>query len=203
MSTLFIASKNRHKVDEFRDMLAELDLAVLPLPDDCPESPETGATFAENAVQKARFYSAFVDGFVLADDSGLCVDYLGGAPGVFSARYAGDHGNDSANNAKLLRELEGVPDAKRTAQFVCALAVHHPQWNADLVVEGSVPGLILTHLRGDQGFGYDPLFYLPELGKSVAELEPSEKNRVSHRALAVRHLLQRWRGEVDAPVHRQ
>ncbi len=194
MQTITIASRNSHKVDEFRLLLQPLAVTVRGLAEDLPESPEEGTTFAANAMQKATFYGPYADGWVLADDSGLCVDALGGQPGVLSARYAGMHRDDAANNAKLLAALEGVPSEERTAHFICCLALWHEQRQLGLVVTGRVDGKIGFESAGDFGFGYDPLFVMDDLGCTMAQLRPEEKSRRSHRALAVAQLVQMWTG---------
>lgn len=183
---LVLATRNRGKIKELSALLAPLGYEVVSLEDfpGVPEVPEDGATFAENAVKKATAVARHTGHLVLADDSGLEVDCLGGAPGVLSARFAGEHGNDRANNEKLLALLAGVPTEKRTARFRCVVAVATPAgevWTA----EGSCEGIIADAPRGEGGFGYDPLFYVPELGKTFAELEPEVKNRLSHRARAL------------------
>lgn len=157
------------------------------------ESPaETGETFAENAVLKARHAAAASGLVALADDSGLEVDALGGAPGIHSARYAGEAANDEENRRRLRRELAGVSDERRTGRFRCALALAAPDGASSrlvTVVEGVLEGRLLIEPRGDGGFGYDPLFLLPERGVTLAELTPEEKNAVSHRARAARRVL--------------
>ena len=156
-----------------------------------PEIEETGATFLDNAILKAVHSSRFVDDVVLADDSGLCIDALNGRPGVFSNRYAAD---DRARIHRVLSEMESVPDADRGAAFVCALALAgHGEviWTG----EGRVEGVINREPRGTNGFGYDPIFYLPELGRTMAELTAEEKNRISHRGRALEELMRhfvRW-----------
>ncbi|MCL6592875.1 MAG: RdgB/HAM1 family non-canonical purine NTP pyrophosphatase [Alicyclobacillus sp.] len=192
MDPIFIASHNLHKVEEFRQLLAPLQAEVRPLPAGLPTCPEDGHSFEANALEKAVFYSRWCDGWVLADDSGLCVDALQGAPGVNSARYSGVHGDDAANNQKLLQALAGTPDEQRTAVFVCALAVWSRQTQAGWVVRGAVRGRIAHAPRGSYGFGYDPLFILSATGCTMAELSAEEKQQVSHRAEAVRRLLQQW-----------
>jgi XTP/dITP diphosphohydrolase len=165
-----------------------------------PEAVEDGATFEENARKKAEHYSRFAAGeLVLADDSGLAVDALGGAPGVYSARYAAANGeasgnsSDSANNAKLLRELQAVAEEQRTARFVCVISAARD--GREVVhFRGEAAGVILREPRGGMGFGYDPLFYFPALGKSFAELTPEEKAGVSHRGEALRKFLE-WARE--------
>lgn len=205
LDTIYIATKNEGKRQEFEKLLRPLQATVLSLPEGLPTAPETGDTFASNAMQKAMFYSRFCAGWVIADDSGICVDALGGAPGVYSARYAGMSASDEENNQKLLRELRcRLQDAKystdvpaefnRNAQFVCALArVHRDLDDSSLCVEGRLDGIVLQEKRGHNGFGYDPLFYVPQLGKTLAELQAIDKNRFSHRAKAVQLLLQAWR----------
>ena len=153
---------------------------------DVPTIKETGKTFAENALIKANTLTKKLHIPVLADDSGLVVDALDGAPGIYSARYAGDH-DDAANKAKLLRELEGVPDDKRTAHFHCTIVVTK-EGSDPLIANGDVEGRILTEERGSDGFGYDPLFFYPPAGKSFAEMDMNEKNAVSHRGRALENL---------------
>lgn len=182
-----LVSHNKKKIAELRAILAEVcpELTLLSageagLPDDIPED---GDTFAANALIKARAAAAL--GYIgIADDSGLTVDALDGDPGVYSARYAGGHGDDAANNAKLLRELAARPNEPRTAAFVCAMACVFPD-GASFTCEGRCPGEILTEARGEGGFGYDPLFLYVPAGKSFAELGGEEKNRISHRARAL------------------
>jgi XTP/dITP diphosphohydrolase len=184
-----VATTNRGKLREIEEILAPLGLSVTSLAayPGFPEIEEDGATFEENAVKKAQFTAAFTGEIALADDSGLEVDYLGGAPGVRSARFAGEPKNDAANNAKLLRLLAGVPWEKRTARFRCVIAVATPD-GAVATAEGTCEGFILTEPRGTGGFGYDPLFYFPEYGKTFAELPPEVKNQVSHRGRALAKL---------------
>lgn len=182
-----LVSHNRKKIAELRAILTEVapDLTLLSadeagLPDDIPED---GDTFAANALIKARAAAAL--GYVgIADDSGLVVDALDGAPGVYSARYAGEHGDDAANNAKLLRELAVRPNDPRTAAFICAMACVFPDGES-FTCEGRCPGEILCEARGEGGFGYDPLFLYVPAGRSFAELDGEEKNRISHRARAL------------------
>ncbi|WP_461214177.1 glutamate racemase [Lacticaseibacillus sp. GG6-2] len=196
-TTVVVASKNAGKVKEIAAMFAKLGVAVKSLADypELPSVPETGTTFEENARLKANGYAKALELPVLADDSGLQVDALGGQPGVFSARYAGKGHNDAANNAKLVAELAGVPEAKRTAHFVSVLALARPgKPDEDLVVRGQVDGRIIGLPQGDNGFGYDPYFFLPEYGKTMAEMTPDEKNKVSHRGNALRKLEKEWDG---------
>ncbi len=197
---LLFATSNPHKLGEVQAVLAPLGwqvtgLAELDRPP--PEPPEDGATFVENARLKAIGYARSTGVFCLADDSGLMVDALGGAPGVHSARYAAAPGNraarDEANNRKLLRELAGVPRDERTARFVCALCLARPDGTIAAESTGTCEGIIGENPRGNGGFGYDPLLYLPELGLTVAELSSEEKNARSHRGAAVRAMVERLR----------
>lgn len=186
--TVVLASHNRGKIAELDRLLHEElgDLIILKSLDDIgffEDIEENGITFAENALIKANAIAA--RGYIaLADDSGLLVDALDGAPGVYSARYAGEHGDDAANNALLLERLAGVKN--RHAAFVCTFACVFPDGRAPIVAEGCLEGEILDAPRGTGGFGYDPLFYYPPLGKTLAELDRAEKNSISHRGAAVR-----------------
>lgn len=196
-TTVVVASKNAGKVREIAAMFDKLGVAVKSLADfpELPSVQETGATFEENARLKADGYAQALELPVLADDSGLQVDALDGMPGVFSARYAGKGHNDAANNAKLISELSEVPADQRSAHFVSVLALARPgKPDEDLVVRGQVDGMIVGIPQGDNGFGYDPYFYLPEFGKTMAEMTPDEKNQVSHRGAALRKLEARWNG---------
>ncbi len=184
---ILLATANKGKVIELEGMLAGMDITVLSLSDfpDFPEIEETGTTFAENAYLKAR-KAAEITGLVsLADDSGLEVDALNGEPGVYSARYAGEPKSDERNIDKLLEQLEGVSESQRGARFRCSLAVVVPG-GQEFLTEGTVEGRILLGRQGSGGFGYDPVFYLPESEKTMAELSLEEKNRISHRAEAFR-----------------
>jgi XTP/dITP diphosphohydrolase len=187
-SELVLASHNAGKLKELQAMLGA-HVRVRSIGEFSSVEPEeTGLSFVENAILKAR-HAARVSGLpALADDSGLAVDALGGAPGIYSARYAGGAG-DAANNAKLLEVLRDVPDEQRTAQFVCALAlVRHADDPLPILCEGLWHGSILHAARGEHGFGYDPLFWVPERECSSAELPPVEKNQLSHRARAMAQL---------------
>ncbi|HHY92259.1 MAG TPA: XTP/dITP diphosphatase [Firmicutes bacterium] len=188
-ATLVLATRNAGKVAEIRTALADLGLTVLSLQDfpACPDVVEDGTTFAANALKKAETVFAHTGFPSLADDSGLEVDALGGAPGVHSHRFAGPEEDDAANNAKLLTLLAGVPTEKRSARFRAVLAL---VWGPEkaTTTEGTCEGRILTAARGTGGFGYDPLFYLPERGLTLAELPVAEKNAVSHRGAAIRRL---------------
>jgi XTP/dITP diphosphohydrolase len=188
---LFVATGNPGKLRDFAGLAAEIELDLLPGFATLPSIEETGATFEENARLKAVHYSRFTPAdtdLLVADDSGLAVDALGGAPGVHSARFAGRHGDDEANNRLLLERLHGLPPERRTARFVCCLALARGG-EVLKVFRGEVEGLILKASRGDGGFGYDPLFYFPPLKRAFGELSQEEKGRFSHRGRAARELL--------------
>lgn len=187
---IVLASNNRGKVRELGELLAESGIEVRPQGDfGVPEAAETGLTFVENAILKAR-NAARVSGLAaIADDSGIEVDALNGAPGIYSARYAGAGASDAQNCERLLRELIGVPDAGRGARFQCALVyLRHAEDPTPLIAQGTWEGTILHAPRGSNGFGYDPIFLAPEYGLSSAELSPEVKNRLSHRGQALRRL---------------
>ncbi|MDU4960158.1 MAG: XTP/dITP diphosphatase [Sporomusaceae bacterium] len=188
--SLTVASKNAGKIAEIRAAFSSLPFTVIPVSDcgDFAEPEETGATFAANAELKARYYAAATGTVCLADDSGLEVDALDGAPGVYSARFAGPEADDAANNAKLLRLLAGIAPERRTARFRCVLVCFDPCGEM-LTADGVCEGVILEQPRGNGGFGYDPLFYLPVLGKTLAEITLAEKNALSHRGAALRALV--------------
>jgi XTP/dITP diphosphohydrolase len=189
MNKLVIASNNAGKVREFQFLLQPLGIEVVTQAElGISEAEEPHCTFIENAITKARHVSALSGLPALADDSGICVTALGGAPGVFSARYAGRLRSDRRNNAKLLVDMEGISD--RRAHYYCVLAlVTHAADPQPLIAEGSWHGEIAHQERGEGGFGYDPLFWLPELGKMSAELTRDEKHAISHRGQAMRVLL--------------
>lgn len=184
---MIVATRNLGKLKEYKSLLADLPLDLYSLADypAIPAIEETGASFSENAFLKARFVKSYTGLLTLADDSGLEVDFLQGAPGVHSARFAGEPSDDRRNNRKLLDLLEGVPPDLRTARFRCAIAVV-TSGGEEESVEGTCEGLIQDQETGDKGFGYDPLFFLPELGKTMAELDLEEKNKISHRAKALK-----------------
>ncbi len=190
MSHLLLATHNAGKLRELQALTAETTLVCHSLAEFPGAAPavETGATFAENARAKALHYADQTGMFTLADDSGLAVDALRGAPGVHSARYAGVQGDDAGNNRKLLAALAGRPNAERVAHFRCAMAFARPG-AVLLEAEGSVTGQILESPRGSNGFGYDPLFLLPDLGRTMAELPDAQKNTLSHRGQALRAIL--------------
>ncbi|MDW7798456.1 nucleoside-triphosphate diphosphatase [Streptococcus canis] len=190
--TILIATRNEGKTKEFRSLFGQLGYRVENLNDypDLPDVAETGVTFEENARLKAETISRLTGKMVLADDSGLKVDALGGLPGVWSARFSGPDATDAKNNAKLLHELAMVFEQKdRSAQFHTTLVVAAPD-RESLVVEAEWPGYIATQSKGDKGFGYDPLFIVGETGRHAAELEADEKNQLSHRGQAVRKLME-------------
>jgi XTP/dITP diphosphohydrolase len=191
MKQLVIASGNAGKLREIGKLLEPLGIEVLPQSDfDVPEAEEPHCTFVENALAKARHASRLTGLPALADDSGICVDALAGAPGVHSAHYAGPQRSDADNNAKLLHSLHDVPD--RRAHYHCVLVlVRHPDDPQPIIAEGAWHGEILQAPRGAGGFGYDPLFLDPAIGKTGAEMSLSEKNQVSHRGQALAALLQK------------
>ena len=198
MKKLVLASNNAGKLREFGQLLATVDFEVVPQAQlGVSEADEPHCTFVENALAKARHAARATGLPALGDDSGLCVDALHGAPGLYSARYAGTHGDNQANIDKLLRELDGVAEADRTARFACVLALvrdaNDPQ---PLIAEGEWHGEIINTPRGEGGFGYDPYFLLPDLGVTAAELDAAEKNRRSHRGLALQHLIERLKARV-------
>jgi len=189
MKEVVIATRNEGKLREIRDILAPWSLKILSLKDfpGIPEIIEDGSTFAENAAKKAREVARQTGRLAIADDSGLVVEALQGRPGVFSSRYGGEKATDEERFQKLLAEMTGIPEGKRQAAFVCAIALATPQREVELL-EGRCRGQIAFAPRGEHGFGYDPIFFLPELGKTMAELDPELKNRISHRALALEKL---------------
>ncbi|WP_125590619.1 XTP/dITP diphosphatase [Companilactobacillus jidongensis] len=198
MKEIIIATKNPNKAKEFKRIFDESEIELKTLLDfpNFPDVKETGSTFEENAKLKAHAVMQEFNLPTIADDSGLQVDALFGQPGIYSARYAGDH-NDAANNAKLLSELGGMPMEKRTARFVTTLVFSNPKNDDDLIVEGEVKGLIATLPEGDDGFGYDPLFYLPEMDKTMGQMSMDEKNKISHRGRAIRKLEDEWQSWIN------
>ena len=188
---IVLASNNPGKVREINQLLAEQKIQVVPQKDfDTPEAEEIGLTFVENAILKAR-NAAFHSGLpAIADDSGIEVDALNGAPGIYSARYAGPGSSDSDNNRKLLEALKDVPESERTARFQCVMVyMSHAEDPTPIICQGTWEGIILREPRGESGFGYDPLFLVPDQGCTSAELSTEEKNRLSHRGQALRKLL--------------
>jgi len=192
---LVLASGNAGKLEELRALLDDTGLALTGQSEfGVVDAEETGTTFVENALIKARHAARLTGLPALADDSGLCVDALGGAPGLYSARYGGGHGDAAANIARLLRELDGVPEARRSARFYCVLVLlRHAEDPQPLIAEGEWQGRILPAPRGDGGHGYDPVFLDPQHGLSAAEMPMATKNRVSHRGLALATLKHRLR----------
>ncbi len=199
---LVLATNNRDKIREIKHLLEDLPVTILTADDflDFPDPEETGTTLVENAILKARAIAKFTEHAALADDSGLEVDALDGAPGVYSSRYAGENVTYKDNYTKLLREMAGVPEQKRTARFRCVIAI---VWEDSAVetVEGIAEGSITTTVQGDQGFGYDPVFFYPQLNKRFSEMTLEEKNQVSHRGKALQaareliiHRISRVRG---------
>jgi XTP/dITP diphosphohydrolase len=187
---LLVATGNRGKLKEIRRLLDGADIEIVGLDqlENPPDVVEDGDTFAANARKKALEMAAFSGYLTLADDSGLVVDALDGAPGVYSARYAGEQGDDAANNARLLKEMDSVPDEKRQAAFHCVVALAWPDGRCE-TYDGQISGVILRSARGEDGFGYDPLFLVPEYGKTTAELSLDIKNRISHRGSALRKVI--------------
>ncbi|HBT20374.1 MAG TPA: non-canonical purine NTP pyrophosphatase [Peptococcaceae bacterium] len=198
MRKLVIASRNKGKISELKELLKEYNFEILSL-DDYPEIPEikeTGKSFKENALIKARIAAQETGCLALADDSGLEVDALGGAPGIYSSRFAGPNKDDEANNKKLLELLEGVPFDKRTARFRCVVAAVDPQ-GIEITTEGVCEGKIGFEPKGSFGFGYDPIFIVDGYGLTMAELKPEIKNRISHRAKAFKKIAAVLKGLLD------
>jgi XTP/dITP diphosphohydrolase len=191
MKQVVLASSNPGKVREINELLADLALNVVPQSEyGVTDAEETGLTFVENAILKARNAALHTGLPAIADDSGIEVDALNGAPGIYSARYAGTGAGDRANLEKLLAELAGVPEEKRTARFQCLMVyLRHAHDPVPLICQGTWEGRILLAPRGDNGFGYDPVFYVPTHDCSSAELPPEIKNTLSHRGQALRNLL--------------
>ncbi len=191
MKRILLGSGNKAKLQELREILAGFPFEIVALPQldpRPPEAPETGTTFAANAAEKALYYAAHTGMAVIADDSGLCVDALGGAPGVYSARYSGAGATDASNNAKLLEALRAVPKGQRGAAYHAAVVLAVPN-RVLLLAEGRCDGEILMAPQGNAGFGYDPLFFLPNLGKTFAEIPSALKHGISHRGAALRQML--------------
>ena len=190
---LVVATGNAHKLREIAEIFAEYEVVSQKQMGFCEDVEENGNNFAENALIKARAASKALGCIALADDSGLCVDALNGAPGIYSARYSGVHGNDAANRKCLLGNMQNIED--RRAHFTCAVAVVYPD-GKELVVEGYTQGHILHEEVGTGGFGYDPLFYSADLEKSFGVATAEEKNRVSHRYRALQALREKWNTQV-------
>lgn len=199
MRKLVLATQNNGKIKEFERLLAEFvsDVQVLGLRDfpDMPDIAETGESFIENSLLKARGICEFTQLPTLADDSGLCIDYLNGDPGIYSARWSGVHGDDTANISKVLLQLEGVPQSERSAQFVCEVAlvfpVGHLHQGRELIESGKLSGFITLSPRGTAGFGYDPIFQPVGTELTLGEFAHGEKDKISHRGIAMRAIAPR------------
>lgn len=198
LDKIIFATGNKDKVKEIQMILADLGVEVLTMKDAgiSIDIEENGATYEENAMIKARAVAAYTNCVVMADDSGLEIDYLNKEPGIYSARYLGDDTSYRIKNANLMERLEGVPDEKRTARFVCAIAAVLPD-GRELTTRGTIEGRIAYEEKGGNGFGYDPIFYVPEFGKTTAELSEEEKNQVSHRGNALRLMKEELRKYAD------
>ena len=191
MQRIVLASNNKGKVREIGELLAGQQITVLPQSEfDTPEAEETGLTFVENAILKARNAAAHSQLRAIAADSGLEVDALNGAPGIYSARYAGPGASDADNNARLMAELSGIPEAERSARFQCVMVyMRHETDPTPIICQGTWEGRILLEPQGENGFGYDPVFLVAEKNCSAAELPPEVKNAMSHRGQALRALV--------------
>jgi XTP/dITP diphosphohydrolase len=192
MKKIVLATANTHKVIEFQrilnELLPDLELVSTSQFPGVPEIEETGSTFAENALIKARAINEFTNLPALADDSGLVVEALNGAPGIFSARYAGLPANDKANVMKLLNEIKGLDQSLLSAKFECAIALVDKSQDLELVVDGQMPGQVIKEVRGENGFGYDPIFVPQGLTKTSSELSDADKDKISHRGIALRKM---------------
>jgi len=193
MKKLVLASSNPGKLRELSALLKDSDYQIIPQADfNLPEVAETGTTFVENAIIKARHAAQYTDCPAVADDSGIVVDALNGEPGVYSARFAGNNASDDANNALLVEKLRSIPEAKRSAHYQAVIVyMRNAADPSPIICEGSWEGRIVLEAKGSGGFGYDPYFYLPDYGCTSAELSAEEKNRISHRGQALRLLLER------------
>jgi XTP/dITP diphosphohydrolase len=203
MKKIVLASGNAGKLREFQQLLHGCGFEVLPQSDFFSENAEEiGLTFVENAIIKAR-YACIKTGLpAIADDSGIEVDALNGRPGIYSARFAGEGAKDADNNAKLVQELNGIPAAQRSARYHAVLAfMRHAEDPTPILCHGTWEGVILTEPRGEGGFGYDPLFFVPSHNCAAAELDKAEKNRISHRGKAMRELLQKLSALTDNPLN--
>lgn len=195
MKDILIATKNKGKAKDFESIFGPLGYTVKTLDDVAShlDVEETGSTFEANAILKAEALANELNTIVIADDSGLEVDALNGEPGIYSARYAGEAKSDDANMDKLLANLEGVPAEKRTARFVCAIALAQPG-KKTVTYRGTCEGVIANERRGEYGFGYDPIFFVPAQNKMMAELTPEQKSAISHRGAAIQKLRADWDG---------
>lgn len=196
---IIMATSNENKVREVREMLEGSDLEIVSLKEAgiSADIDENGTTFAENALIKARAIRDISKQIVMADDSGLVIDALGGEPGVYSARFMGEDTSYDIKNGEILRRLENVPEEDRSARFVCAIAIAYPEGREE-TFEGFFEGRIAHKAAGENGFGYDPIFYVPERGCTSAELSPEEKNSMSHRGKALRAAISALKGEINA-----
>lgn len=194
---IVFATGNAGKMREIREILSDLELEVVSMKEIGIDIPieEDGITFEENALIKARAVARQCGEIVLADDSGLEVDYLNGEPGIHSARYMGEETPYSVKNANIISRLEGIPDEKRTARFACAIAAVFPD-GQEMVTSGEIKGRIDYEEKGKNGFGYDPIFYVPEFGKTTAELSDEEKNSISHRGRALRKMKEKLKAKL-------
>jgi XTP/dITP diphosphohydrolase len=195
MKDILLASGNKGKVNELKEMLAPLGLNVVPQSEfNVEEVPETGTTFIENAIIKARHASKVTGLPCIADDSGLEVAALNGAPGIYSSRFAGEGATDGTNIDKLLRLLDGVEENKRQARFVCVLVfMRHADDPTPIICQGSWDGVISTQRQGEHGFGYDPVFFQPQLNLAAAQLNPEQKHLLSHRGKALKQLMSQFK----------
>jgi XTP/dITP diphosphohydrolase len=198
---IVFASRNEGKVREISEMLSGIDVELVSLKDypGIPEIVEDGKSFLENALKKAKIVSDFTGEIVLADDSGLSVDALNGEPGIYSARYAGEGATDDENIDLLVSKLKNIPEQARKAFFCCDLTLYRPDGRYD-AYEAKWDGLIIDERRGDNGFGYDPVFFVPQLGKTAAELPPEIKNKVSHRGQAFALLRKALLNELEKEI---
>ena len=190
MPSIVFASSNKGKIAEVTDILTPLGITVIPQTQfNIPDADETGLSFIENAILKARHCAKHTSLPALADDSGLCVPALNGAPGIYSARFSGEHGNDQANMDKLITDIANTPTNQRQAYFQCALALMRSDIDPmPTIAEGQLAGEIIMQKRGNSGFGYNPIFLLPYLQKTLAEIDNKTRNQISHRALALQKL---------------
>ena len=191
MKKIIFATGNQDKMREIREILADMDVEVVSMKEAGIHADivEDGSTFEENAVIKAKTICELTGEITLADDSGLEIDYLNKEPGIYSARYLGEDTPYSIKNAEILKRCEGVPDEKRGARFVCVIACAYPDGTVD-TAKGVIEGRLAHEPAGENGFGYDPIFYLPERGCTTGELEPEEKNKISHRGLAIAKMVE-------------
>lgn len=198
---IVLATHNQGKIREFKEAFEEIGWEAVPIADiaDLPDPEETGTTFEENALQKAHVYAKAIGEAVLSDDSGIIADVLGDRPGIYSARYAGHHGDDEANNQKLIHDLAPYHGEERKGRYVCVVALVWPDGRS-ITAEGSCEGIIRDFYQGTGGFGYDPLFYLPSFGKTMAELTLEEKNSISHRGRALRALIEKLKNPGKEPL---